>query len=169
MLTEDYEGRERQKVELAEKKKILSAKKEEFKEQYKEELELFFEELELEEKLGSVLNEKRKVEDKLKSNEKSRLELIAGLKDNEDLISKLQSQDSINDKALKSALTRDEEELNKLETQIEKTAGLEPGGLSRLILEEAKQTGINSEKSLFIIQKSLIESKVNLLLVFKAR
>eukprot|EP01022_Parablepharisma_sp_SALTPOND_P018924 TRINITY_DN315_c0_g1_i1.p1 TRINITY_DN315_c0_g1~~TRINITY_DN315_c0_g1_i1.p1 ORF type:complete len:1270 (+),score=220.97 TRINITY_DN315_c0_g1_i1:2620-6429(+) len=160
MLFADFEGRQRQRSELIEMKKELEAKMAEFKKRYKEELQLFFEELDVEGQLKRAKNEKRRMEEKVKGNEKSRLGLMQLLKENEGLLKKLKQQNSLNEKSIKTALAHNLEKIKRHEKSIETACRLDSTAISRLILEEAKKTGANIEKAVFALQNSLIESEI---------
>ncbi len=165
-MEEDYAGRETQRTELTQSRQGLLEQMASFKENYKEELQLFFEELEIEEQLSKIQSEKSKAETKLGTNEKLRKELSQRFKDGDELSSKLQKQLETNEDAMLSALSKDSGELAALEGQLQKRmqeADCEV--LSKIVMDEAQKRGFDYGKALFIVQKKLVEKELEKVLV----
>lgn len=166
MLEEDRVGREVQRIDLIEIRKTLVEQMEEYHENYKEELQLFFEELTVEEQLNKTQMEKAKMEEKLKANEDLCAEVNKKIKENIDLNLKLQKDIPKNQEAIQEIINKEEIGLSGMENQMQKyTEGTECETLSNLILGICLKKGFQYEKALFIIQKSLIEKELNQILV----
>eukprot|EP01022_Parablepharisma_sp_SALTPOND_P004400 TRINITY_DN120220_c1_g1_i1.p1 TRINITY_DN120220_c1_g1~~TRINITY_DN120220_c1_g1_i1.p1 ORF type:complete len:1293 (+),score=291.69 TRINITY_DN120220_c1_g1_i1:80-3880(+) len=165
MQEEDYIGREMQRTELTRNRKTLLEQMSSFRENYKEELQLFFEELEIEEQLEEVIREKRKVESKLTRNEKARLELAAKFQEHFEATGKLQAQLKTNEGTMLEAIIKDELEISQLEDKIKeklKEAGSE--GIGKILLDEMQKKGFLYSKTLFLIQKKLVDQELDKLL-----
>ncbi len=163
MLQEDFSGRIRQKAELAERRKQLQATMEDYRAKHRDEMKLFFEELEIDDQLAKTQQDKKRLEEKLKVNEGSRLQFMQSIKEKEDTIAKLGGQAETNDRALRAALARGEEELVQVEAELDIQNG--PGSFSKAMLDAAREVGIDCERSMFIVQKRLVEAQVAKMLV----
>ena len=166
MMEEDYVGREMQREELTKQMQSLLEQMANFKDNYKEELELFFEELEVEERLGNVQEEKKKIESKLTAGDKQRLELMQKIRENAELVSKLQKQMETNEEGVKSALSKDESVLFALEQRLQKKLDeIGNESLSKIVLEEVQKKNFCYGKAVFMIQKKLVETELGKLMV----
>ena len=166
MLEEDSAARQSQHADLRDTHNALEAKMAEFKETFKEELQLFFDELKLEEDLTQVRMVKADIEGKLRASERLRLTTVHKLEVNDQLAAKLQTELATNEVTTKEAAVQGLEELQTLERTLDKKiAEVDSEPLDKLVLEEAFKQGFHYDKELFILQQGIVDNELQKLLV----
>jgi hypothetical protein len=165
-MEEDRAGRERQKAELKAAKAAMQEQLDRFSATHKEELQAFFKEVELEEQVGVMQQEKHKLQTRTQENERARIRIIQQLKVDQDLVAKLQAQLAANEEAVALALHKDEEALLQLEDDIDaKMAAVQCEPLASLAIAEATKRGVDCDKVLFLVQKGLMDAELDRLMV----
>lgn len=160
MLGEDLEGRKRKGEELQREKEQLEKQMQEFNVNASGDFQLVLEDLDNENQLNKINEEKAAFEALIAKNEGARLELMKTINSNEELIKKLRVQDVMGDKHLQAAIATNMKQINELEQAIEDLCKLAPNDLANLILETAKSLSMSTDAPVFSLQNKLIEAQI---------
>ena len=158
---EDARAREMQRAEMAKEKKLLLKQMNKFKEDYKEELQLFFEQLEVEEQLNDLIKEKIDIEDKVALNEKERAKLNKKVKESGIELKKFKDQLNDTDKAVIEEIRMNEKTIKNLEEAITKRLeNIDCKPLIEIMMEEISKKSALYDKAIFNIQQKLVDKEI---------
>jgi hypothetical protein len=158
---EDMKGREMQRAEMAKEKKLLLKQMNKFKEDYKEELQLFFEQLEVEEQLNNLLKKKNEIETKSVLNEKERAKLNNKIKETRIELKKFQDQLNDTDRAIIEEIKVNEKTIKSLEETIAKRlVNIDCKPLTEIIMDEISKKSALYDKAIFAIQRKLVDKEI---------
>jgi len=160
MLAEDLVARRRKVDELEKEKEVLDKQMQDFNSNSSIDFQLVLEDIDNQNQLCKINEEKAVFETLIAKNEQSRLELMKLLASNEELIKKLRMQDVMSDKVLEAAVSTAIKEINELEQTLQTLCKLKEGELPNLILETAKELNIDINKSIFIMQNNIIDAEM---------